>query len=187
MKKTPRRRKYFAPQTEDPTRTCDHPGCQKAGEFRAPKDRKLKEYYWFCLEHVQEYNAKWNYYEGLDEKEETEEEAQKPNRGRRHFRNFGAGVKYSFGYSFKDSFGFFDEYAPEFSQTGSDIWFNEQERGYLKIMELKPGEVCVENIRRQYKKLVKKYHPDLNQGDKESEEKFKLLSTAYKYLLGKFS
>ena len=64
MKKpTKRRSKYFAPQTEDTARKCDHPGCNEPGEYRAPKDRRLKEYYWFCLKHVQEYNAKWNYYE----------------------------------------------------------------------------------------------------------------------------
>ena len=37
------------------------------------------------------------------------------------------------------------------------------------------------------KKLVKKYHPDLHQGDKEAEENFKKLSVAYQYFLAKFS
>ncbi|MFR0737520.1 MAG: hypothetical protein ACLSHR_11630 [Oscillospiraceae bacterium] len=63
MKKIKRPRKYFAPQNEGMERKCDHPGYEKAGEYRAPKDRKLKDY-WFCLEHVQEYNAQWNYYAG---------------------------------------------------------------------------------------------------------------------------
>lgn len=189
MKKPQRRRKYFAPQTEDDNRPCDHPGCTRCGEFRAPKDRQLREYYWFCLEHVQEYNARWNYYDGLDPEDE-EAKAQKQEeqrRQRRHFRGFGAGVKYSHGYSFKDSFEFFDEYATEFAQMGGEVYFNEQERNYLKIMELHSEEVCVDNIKKQYKKLVKKYHPDLHQGDKEFEEKFKLLATAYQYLLAKFS
>ena len=44
MQKIKRTRKYFAPQTEDKERKCDHPGCDKAGEYRAPKDRRLKEY-----------------------------------------------------------------------------------------------------------------------------------------------
>lgn len=42
MKKIKRPRKYFAPQNEGTERKCDHPGCEKAGEYRAPKDRKLK-------------------------------------------------------------------------------------------------------------------------------------------------
>ena len=56
--KKPRAKKYYAPQNDEfAEHKCDHPGCNKRGEYRAPKDRKLKEYYWFCLEHVQEYNA----------------------------------------------------------------------------------------------------------------------------------
>lgn len=48
-----------------PEHVCDKEGCGKAGEFRAPKDRTLTDYYWFCLEHVQEYNAQWDYYQGM--------------------------------------------------------------------------------------------------------------------------
>jgi len=36
-----------------------------------------------------------------------------------------------------------------------------------------------EDIKKAYKTLAKKYHPDLNQGNKESEKKFKELNEAY--------
>ena len=39
-----------------------------------------------------------------------------------------------------------------------------------------------EEIKSAYKKLAKKYHPDLNKGDKVSESKFKEISEAYKVL-----
>ena len=39
-----------------------------------------------------------------------------------------------------------------------------------------------EEIKSAYKKLAKKYHPDLNKGDKVSENKFKEISEAYKVL-----
>ena len=40
--------------------------CNKEGEFRAPKSRiLLNEYYFFCLEHVKEYNKSWDFYKGL--------------------------------------------------------------------------------------------------------------------------
>ena len=48
-------------------------------------------------------------------------------------------------------------------------------------------EVSLELVKKQYKKLVKKYHPDVNQDDKNAEEKFKLLSEAYKALLKKLT
>ena len=74
MIKYAKTKKYYAPQNDDK-------GCNKPGEYRAPKNRGLKEYYWFCLEHVQAYNAKWNYYEGEDDEEAAaaaEEEKKRP-------------------------------------------------------------------------------------------------------------
>ena len=51
-------------------RLCDSPGCGQAGLFRAPRNRdNLKEYYWFCLEHVRDYNENWNYLDGLSAEE----------------------------------------------------------------------------------------------------------------------
>ena len=37
-------------------------------------------------------------------------------------------------------------------------------------------------LRNAYRKLAKKYHPDLNPGDKAAEEKFKSISGAYDLL-----
>src|SRR5580692_6032312 len=53
-----------------PARLCDHPGCEAGGEYRAPRSRiELDHYFWFCLEHVRGYNAAWNYYAGMSERE----------------------------------------------------------------------------------------------------------------------
>ena len=42
------------------------PGCEAMGEYRAPKSRRnLKDYWWFCLEHVRAYNSTWDYYKGM--------------------------------------------------------------------------------------------------------------------------
>ena len=50
-------------------RKCDHPNCELEGEYRAPKNRNLDDYYWFCLKHVSEYNKSWNYYDGMSQDE----------------------------------------------------------------------------------------------------------------------
>ena len=39
-----------------------------------------------------------------------------------------------------------------------------------------------ENIRSKFKKLVKKFHPDMNSGDKKFEEKLKVITLAYTQL-----
>ena len=157
MPKIKRTRKYFAPQTEDKERKCDHPGCDKAGEYR------------------------WNYYDG-----EIPEEDDGP-KAKMHFNGFRSKVRYKHGYSFKDNFGFFGDDGIGGSSFDDNIMYNAEERRCLEIMELKISEVSIENLKRQYKKLAKKYHPDTNQGDKTAEEKFKQLTNAYSLLLAKLS
>src|SRR3954452_268007 len=57
-------------ETVPPARSCDHPGCEAGGDFRAPRSRlELDRYYWFCLEHVRAYNVAWNYYAGMSQRE----------------------------------------------------------------------------------------------------------------------
>ena len=49
---------------ETSARECERPGCTKAGKFRAPKSPdNLDDFHWFCLDHVREYNLKWNFFD----------------------------------------------------------------------------------------------------------------------------
>ena len=67
------------------------------------------------------------------------------------------------------------------------IYYSQEEKRYMEIMEIKPQELSAENLKKQYKKLVKKYHPDLHQDDKQAaEEKFKQLTNAYQVLMRRF-
>jgi molecular chaperone DnaJ len=43
-------------------------------------------------------------------------------------------------------------------------------------------KATIKEIRQAYRKLARKYHPDLNPGDKSSEEKFKQIQEAYEVL-----
>lgn len=45
-----------------------------------------------------------------------------------------------------------------------------------------PRKANVKDIRAAYRKLARKYHPDLNPGDKSAEEKFKQIQEAYEVL-----
>ena len=45
-----------------------------------------------------------------------------------------------------------------------------------------PRKAPQKEIRQAYRKLARKYHPDLNPGDKSSEEKFKQVQEAYDVL-----
>ncbi|MCX6357828.1 MAG: molecular chaperone DnaJ [Candidatus Aureabacteria bacterium] len=52
------------------------------------------------------------------------------------------------------------------------------QRDYYDILGVKKG-ASADEIKRTYRKLAKKYHPDANPGNKVAEEKFKEISQAY--------
>jgi curved DNA-binding protein len=54
-------------------------------------------------------------------------------------------------------------------------------RDYYEILATNQGATG-EEIKQAYRRLARKYHPDLNPGDKAAEEMFKLLNEAYEVL-----
>jgi curved DNA-binding protein len=54
-------------------------------------------------------------------------------------------------------------------------------RNYFELLGV-TQDASLEEVKRAYRQLARRYHPDLNPGDKEAEEKFKLLGEAYEVL-----
>ncbi len=167
--------RYRRQKEEGPFRPCDHPGCDKKGEYKAPKDRSLKEYYWFCLEHVEEYNKNWDYLAGSTP-EEIESKIREDvvwNRPTWKLGQRKARVR-----GFGDLLGLFTDGRGE-----SEVPRIPKEcLEALSVLNLS-ADCSVCQLKAAYKKLAKKYHPDLNAGDKKAEEKFKRLTHAYHLLL----
>jgi len=61
------------------------------------------------------------------------------------------------------------------------INFSDKDREAFKIIELEVGTQW-DKIQIKFKKLVKKYHPDMNAGNKKFEEKLKIVTLAYTQL-----
>ena len=61
------------------------------------------------------------------------------------------------------------------------INFSDKDKEAFKIIELEAGAKW-EKVQNQFKKLVKKYHPDMNAGNKKFEEKLKIITLAYTQL-----
>src|SRR5258708_20374034 len=54
---------------------------------------------------------------------------------------------------------------------------NPSKKDYYEILGVKKS-ASADDIRKAFRKLARKYHPDVNPGDKAAEEKFKTLSEA---------
>lgn len=189
--------------SEPAARICDHPGCEEAGEHRAPRDRdRLNEYYWFCLQHVREYNRAWNYFAGLSE-EEIEAIRQRDTTWNRPSWPFGSMGQKASPEAFRDDFGFFDEEKAEAARermkwerarrrkAGREQRANGNggggngrlsgetpEEQALAELDLTPP-VSFQAIKVRYKELVKALHPDVNGGDRSQEDRLKTVNQAY--------
>ena len=66
-----------------------------------------------------------------------------------------------------------------------DESLTKEENSALYTLNLKLP-LTLEKIKKNYKKLVKIFHPDVNGNNKKAEEKFKEINKSYKIILQKF-
>ena len=60
----------FHGRYDNAARECHAPGCEEPGEFRAPGSRAPSsdgpgDWRWLCLDHVREFNTRYNYFSGM--------------------------------------------------------------------------------------------------------------------------
>lgn len=181
-----RRRRGFdpGPSRPDPSpRSCDWPGCDGAGEFRAPKSREhLREFRWFCLEHVRAYNRNWNFFAGMSQGE-IEGYLREDVTWHRPTWRLGTAARV-FGYRPRDPFEMFDaeDFVEEFGRRARAERLPPRVTQMLARLDLTPG-IGLKELKERYKQLVKRHHPDLHGGDREAEERLKVINEAYTYLM----
>ena len=165
-------KKYEIPPSTG--RICDHPNCREEGIYRAPKDRRLDEFYWFCLKHVQEYNKNWDYYEGLS-CAEIEKELEADLVGHRPTWK----VNDLYNRRVHDPFNLFG-FGSQKAEKSPEAMVEHAKA--IRCLSLQ-GPVTKNALKKRYKELAKKYHPDKTGGDKQKEETFKQMTEAYHLLM----
>jgi len=180
------------PRQEGPV--CQWKGCAAPGHHRAPMGRGQEgRYYLLCLDHVRQFNASYNYFEGMSNAaiEAYQKDSVIGHRptwkvganswahGTRHGMSQDGGL----GPRFNDPHRFFGWRADQAAGTGPE------QRRPLRPLELKSLEALNlsasaerHEIKARFKELVKRHHPDSNGGDKRSEDKLREIIQAYNYL-----
>lgn len=163
-------------------RVCEAPGCRLCGEYRAPRARdRLNEYRWFCLEHVRDYNKRWDYFAGLDAAQ-IEQHIRADTIWRRPVWPMGA--RRTGGPRLHDPLGLSDDAGlgerPPPRMDGSEQ-LTPEERSAIEVLDLS-WPLTQADVKSRYKELVKLHHPDANGGAREAEEKLKKINAAYSTL-----
>ena len=189
-----RPRRGMGGAVEDSARTCEHPGCDKAGAYRAPfSPEALDRWRWFCLDHVRAYNAQWNFFQNHDddELEAHVDRARVWDRPTWSFREAPKGPAgmnpHSDGrawerYGFQDAFDVLGAKATINGGAGVDPRPRRRLpanlRRALDILGAAETETRAE-IRRRYRDLVKNLHPDMNGGDRREEARLRRVLWAW--------
>lgn len=185
----------FHGRYENDDRRCEAPGCDKAGEFRAPGFRPSGfdgpgQWRWFCLEHVREFNAGYDWFEGMSAEEILV--AQSPSAGwRTESPSFGPRA----GIDGMPRWADFDDPLDAISARANGIKskaqrtaemamsgrFSKEEADALEMMGL-GSDTDRRRLRRRYSELVRRYHPDRNGGDRRYEARLTKVVEAYQLL-----
>jgi hypothetical protein len=161
------------------------PGCAAQGGYRAPKSREgLRDFHWFCLEHVREFNASWDYYKGMSA-DEIEAQLRADTSWQRPSWPLGRlGQTARMDTELEEQLHAF-AFAPR-SKPAPNLGAPPELREALGVLGL-IWPVTLAAVKAKYKELAKRHHPDANNGDKRSEETLKTINLAYAALRGKLA
>ncbi len=154
----PRWRGYGSSREATTVRLCDRQGCGDPGDCPAPKSPNSPERWYFCQRHAGEYNAGWDYFEGLSKEEAAEREAseQRDNAGYREAAHYGWG-------------------------GSGDGTRSRDELRALELLELDP-DADFDAVKKAWRAKAKVVHPDVRPGDADAAKAFQALQLAYEVL-----
>lgn len=177
----------FHGKVEGVDAACAIPNCRHPGEFKAPLEPSSPDgpgrWHLLCLQHVRDHNARYNYFNGMSAEEISEAQSiyggwERPSRA---FAHVGTDPPPSWN-DFADPL---DAIAARFQRAdrGPLQRFSPSERRALGVLGL--GEDADRTaLRQSYSKLVRRFHPDRNGGDRRHEKQLGQVIDAYQLLKG---
>ncbi|MEL6365236.1 MAG: DnaJ domain-containing protein [Pseudomonadota bacterium] len=184
-----RAQKKTRARTTDETNavTCDYPGCTQKATVKVPKSpREQHIRLALCTEHAREHNRNWNFFEGMSDAEaaalrEAAFYGERPTwkmsdnaRGAAAARAAAGGRR-----SIRDPFDILGEDgAAAATAPPSARKVTKLQAQAFRTLDL-PENAEDAAIRKRYAELVKRFHPDANQGDRSTEERLQSVIKAY--------
>jgi hypothetical protein len=163
-------------------RCCDWTGCQEEGVHRAPRSADaLEDYLWFCLEHIRKYNAEWDYFKGRSA-DELDAFREASMTGHRPTWPMGQGFSGP-DWNVNDPIDILKAHPgvknpfESAARAKNRATLTPRQRRALEKLGLDES-ASVAEIKKRYKLLVKKYHPD-SAGGPGSEDRLKQIIQAY--------
>ena len=161
---------------------CAWENCFEIGEYRAPTEKdNSKKYKLLCLVHIKEFNKNWNYFSDMTESEifdflKSDMTWHKPTQSFSSSDNF---FKILWNNALKD-----DVKSANFINRQNNLKkfkFNNNDIKAFSVLGISVG-LKWNKVQEKFKKLVKKFHPDMNAGNKKYEDKLKVITLAYTQL-----
>lgn len=186
-------------------RPCDFPGCTEEGTYPAPKARVMPESFlmqhhpnvhylkevdepnerlYFCLEHIRDFNLKWDFFSGMTQREIEAfyEDAMTGHRAA-HAKETGARRRKEKLHEQAEHWRSGADGAAKKRRVRKTANLSEKEKAMALLQLEYPLTKMV--IKKHYRKLVKKHHPDLRtkKHSPEDDAMFHKLHQAYLLLL----
>jgi DnaJ domain len=192
----PRNPDRFHGRMRGSRRVCAHPQCPQPGEFRAPNPYGRAsspngpgDYQWLCLDHVREFNAGYDWFAGMTAEEIVA--AQSPtNVWPSETRAFRAGGNVDSPPRWADFNDPLEAISGRFRGRVADAkpaitpngqLLSGEDRRALTTLGL-GADADRRAVRSAYSRLVRKFHPDKNGGDRAHEKALQDVIAAYTHL-----
>ncbi|MDC0054767.1 DnaJ domain-containing protein [Candidatus Pelagibacter sp.] len=161
---------------------CDWNNCLEEGFYKAPVERdNSKKFRILCLNHVKEFNKNWNYFDGMNDQEiyEFMKSDITWHKSTQSFSSPDNFFKVLWNNALKDELNKYKINGQ--LDHGNKFKFNSNDIKAFSILGVSVG-IKWERVQEKFKKLVKKFHPDMNAGNKKYEDKLKIITLAYTQL-----